>query len=462
MSRASSTALVSALGLAACSVLAPLGGVEAQANPPLASDDGKDVRNAVCAESNDPLTLSWNYVTQALFNDTTNPTNLTPVPRCKEFVAKTARAGLTQKRIVMFGDWFGMPDDTPPYVSDQLRSLFTSADLILGNIEGPVTYNNNQLDLNSDQTFNFHENVAYLKSSMAQLCLDPGKTVFTVANNHAGDLKGSIGPVLWPETVQYSPQLGATIVGIDKSVARAPEITVKDLGPLRVGIVAWTHTQNRAPATATSGTIDAKGIVYPTWEASRRVFDQPASYWAQKKQQLGIDLLIGVPHWDCQFHWYPRTETVQWADELHAKGFDLIVGGHPGLMPAKVHPRRGTDPKTDNALTFYSVGGLNNALGWTSNYFVPVFELVVDQDGRTLEYKMHPYALHKVDSTFNWLRGTPLCGTKLYFDKTRPSDWKLVPLDSLATSDKSFYDDAIKYLNATFPRDTSAACEKAQ
>jgi poly-gamma-glutamate capsule biosynthesis protein CapA/YwtB (metallophosphatase superfamily) len=435
--------------LLAFAAFAPAAGALAQDNPAIA-DDGKDVRNAVCAASTDPLSTAVNYIVGALKQDQSNPSGVLPIPRRQVFVSDAQRAGLSQKRIVLFGDWFGMPKDTPPYVGDELRAIFTRADMVINNIEAPITYNGGALDSNSDQTFNFHENVAYIKSSMAQLCIDPGKAVFTVANNHAGDREGAIGRTLWGDTVTYSPKLGATIVGIDKNPAREPEITVKDLGGgLRVGIVAWTHIQNNTPATGPVGAgTDVKGVVYPTWEASRRVFDQPKEYWAAKKAALGLKLLVGVPHWDCQWHLFPRSETVQWADELHQKGFDLVAGGHTGLMPAKVYANG------DNDMTFYSLGALNNGLGWVNNYLVSVVEMVVDHTGRTLEYTVHPFVVHKGDSTFNWLRATPLCGTKMYFDKTRPSDWKLIPLDALKNTtdaaDRAFYQESVAYLNKIF------------
>jgi poly-gamma-glutamate capsule biosynthesis protein CapA/YwtB (metallophosphatase superfamily) len=401
---------------------------------------GPDVHNAKCAENEDALSNVINYVLGVLKQDESNPAGVTPIPKKQVFVSEGQRAGLIQKRIVMFGDMFGMKGDTPAYMSDDLRNIFKNADMVLNNIEAPITWNNGELDLNGGQLFDFHENVAYIKSAMAQMCIDPAKAVFTVANNHAGD--PLFAPTsLWGSTLENAAKTGATIVGIDNNVSREPEVTVKDLGNgVRVGIVAWTHLQNRAPETAPVGSpnVDAAGIKYPTWEASRRVFEQGPAYWAQKKKDLDLDMLIGVPHWDCQYKWYPRPETVRWADELHQNGFDLIAGGHTSLMPAKVH-----NPGTDNDMTFYSLGAINNGIDVLDNWFVSVVELVVDQNGRTLEYTVHPFVQHKVDPTFNWLRATPLCGTKLYFDRTRQSNWKVVPLDALRNSpvkaDRDFY-----------------------
>jgi hypothetical protein len=424
-------------GLATIALLASAGAAPAGAQ----TANTTDVENAVCSEATDPLSIGFNYISQALVPVKANPANVVPTPRTKVFVPTWQRGGLSQKRIVMFGDMFGMPKDTPAWVSDEFRSIFTRADLVLGNVEAPISYNNGVLELDSDQTFNFHANVAYLKSTMAQFCMDPAKTVFTVANNHAGDRVQLIGETRWNETVANAGRVGATIVGVDRYRERQPEITVKDIGDLRVGIVGWTHLQNNAPAE------DANGIIYPTWEASRRVFEQ--TNWGVRKRDLGLDLLIGMPHWDCQWHWFPNPYTVDKATALHDAGFDLIAGTHQGLQPARVFPG------TDNDLTFYGLGALNNGLGWSSYYLVTVAEMVVDGNGRTLEYTLHPFVQRKVDSASNWLRGTPLCGSKLFFDWPRTSDWQVVPLASLAngtSSERDFYRMATEQLDMTFPR----------
>ncbi len=408
------------IGLASCLWLAT-------ASLALAGDStvSGDTENATC-----PDPISWTI--QALFGPvTTKPDGFQSIPRSKVIVPVAQRAGLSQKRILVFGDMYAMNHDTPPRVTDELRHLFASADLILGNIEAPITYNDNKLDLGSNQTFNFHANVQYVKSTMAQYCMDPSKTVFTVANNHAGD-GGN-----WPSTVQYSPSLGATIVGIDKTWSPIPEITVKDVGGLKVGIVGWTHVQNNAPA------VDAnRSILYPSWEASLRV--TPRTDWQARKQALGVNMLIGMPHWDCQFHWFPHRYTIAKVQSLHDAGFDLIAGSHPStLQPGKLF--------ADNKLALYSMGVLTNAINTSSNNMVTVMEIIVDQNGRTLEYTLRPYVMHKEDS---FLPLANLCGSRAVYDFPRTTDWRIITLAELAkgsTDDRRAYDAFTKQLDAVFP-----------
>jgi poly-gamma-glutamate capsule biosynthesis protein CapA/YwtB (metallophosphatase superfamily) len=432
------------LGLTATALLAPLSVASAQSTTPqlqsCPSDMIPDVENAKCSDND--LDALWDYAWNAYNPVKVNHAQIAPLPRKKVFVPPSQRGGLTQKRIVLFGDLFGKDKDMAPYVTDEVRAVFSRADLVLGNIEAPVTDNNGKLDPNSVQFLNFHANVAYLKSVMAQYCIDPAKTVFTVANNHADDLDR------WDDTVEYSPDLDATIVGIDHNKqSRVPEITVKDVGNLRVGVVGWTHLQNRAPKC------DANNeIAYPTWEASRRVTEQ--SDWEDRKDALGIDLLIGMPHWDCQFNWFPHQETVTTANALHAKGFDLIAGSHQGLQPGALYT--GPGHEAENELTFYGLGALLVTTPMTENELLNVVEVVVDGNGRTLEYELHPFLLHKANPNVTWVRSVGLCGSRIALDWPRQTEEKIVSFDWLRQngSDKDRAEIAKfeTYLDTVFPR----------
>ncbi|MEY4512322.1 MAG: hypothetical protein RLZZ450_4444 [Pseudomonadota bacterium] len=378
-----------------------------------------------------------------LVPSTTKPAGLAVIPRSQEFIPQSQRAGLSQKRIALFGDLFAMNKDTPPKVSDELRTILARADLVLGNIEAPITYNNGALELGGNQFFNFHANVAYLKSAMAQYCIDPAKAVFTVANNHAGD-NGSSSMSRWEDTLTYASHLGATIVGIDSSNVPAPAIAVKESGDLRVGVVGWTHVQNNAPAKEANSQIH-----YPTWEASLRVTSR--SDWAQRKRDLGLDMLIGLPHWDCQLNRYPQPYTVRTTDTLHDNGFDLIAGAHQdSIQPAKRFVGE------DNDMAFYGLGNLTNAINLGNNILLNVVELVVDGTGRVLEYTVHPFVMHWVA-----LSGRPnlpsfnLCAGRAVYDFGRRTDWEVVTLDWLATSTASDRKDFATFgahLDAVFPR----------
>jgi hypothetical protein len=409
-----------------------------------------DVDNPFCLTSN-PI----NYALNALVPLGDNPTGVAPMKRKSVFVPPDQRQGLTVKRLVVFGDHFGKDGDLPPRASVELQSLMESADLVLGNVEAPITYNGNALEPSAKQAFNFHQNVAYLRSAMAQACMDPARTVFTVANNHAGDgdrwypTTDASGAVVEPGTPTTASMLGLRgVVGVDRSVAVDPAIQLHDLGDLRVGVVAWTHLQNTAPRTVNNQ------IVYPTWEASKRVL---ASNFKARKAALGIDLLIGMPHWDCQWFLFPRTQTVQTADTLHDIGFNLVLGSHPGIwQPAKRLGEANGAVNPHNDLVFFSMGNFNE-VGILNNYPAPVLELLVDQNGRTLEFTMHAFVVHKEAGDLAKVVTCP-SGRK-YADNqpgapvTRTSQLIIKPLDALQSSpsDRDAWDNFTKQFERVFP-----------
>ncbi|MET0287829.1 MAG: CapA family protein [Polyangiales bacterium] len=366
-----------------------------------------DVENAFCTDA--PLT---SYLVNALFPVTSNPNNVPTIPRSKVFVPASQRAGLNPKRIVVFGDLFAMDKDTPAFVAPEVRSLFASADLILGNIEAPVTLYNGVLEDSGNQFLNFHANVAYLDSALTQFCMDPSKTVLTVANNHSGDKNR------WEETwksqdwMKKQTQARPTLVGVHDTSASA-EIEVKNVGGLKVGIVGWTHLQNSA-AQFYKGT---------TWQPSRQV--TRATDWSSRKQALGLNMLIGLPHWDCQWHWFPQPYTVRTTDALHDKGFDLIAGSHPSvLQPGKLFPG------VDRDLAFYSLGHLN-AVGSVGTQFLAIaVEIVVDQRGNTLQYTLRPLVVRKL-GTGKELMLPANTGCSSIPDKSRPTNLDIVPLETL-------------------------------
>jgi Bacterial capsule synthesis protein PGA_cap len=369
-----------------------------------------------------------------LIPTSTLPADVTLSPIRQVFVPADQRT--SEKRIVAFGDLFAMNNDTPPLVHDDLRNIFARADLVLGNVEAPITANGGKLELDSNQWFNFHANVAYLKSAMAQYCIDPAKAVFSVANNHSDDQDR------WTGTLANLSAVGAAFVGIDRSILPAPAITLKDLGNLRVGVVGWTHLQNNPPAK------DFLGYTkYPTWEPSRRVTTR--SDWAARKAGLGIDLLVGLPHWDCQFNRYPQPYTVRTASTLHGAGFDLVVGAHQDA-PQPVH----VWPGPDHDLTLYGTGQITNAINVGNYVFVTVTELVVDDAGRTLEYTVHPFVMRWAGiSNLPRLPSSNVCNGRAVSDTERATRWTIVPLASLkdgTSDDRSAYTKFSEHLADVF------------
>lgn len=388
-----------------------------------------NVQNSSCPF----LQNAWDFVVEQQQTDI-NWGNITPsIPAHKVYVPESQRQLRNPKRIVMFGDLGGIPGDRLPIVNSTMRNLFASADLVLGNVEAPITSNATslpQVGAAARQACNFHMEAAYLRAFMAQHCIAPTQAVFSVANNHAGDGEKSScwdftsGPSLWASTVKNvchdvrqtsaaaGPECdskdldGAKFVGVDLTPGAPAAIRVVNLGSLKVGVVAWTHTENTRVASAPA---ESNGKAAPlstenaTWEGSLDVLDgprwtssAPPTSFAARKAELGLDLLIGMPHWDCQGNLYPRAATVDRAARLIQAGFDVIAGAHPAVLQASEIYETDHGPKP----VFYSLSHANYALGDEKEPLnsIVLTELVVADDGELLEYKFHHFATVLLES----------------------------------------------------------------
>ncbi len=371
-----------------------------------------------------PESTLWDYSTwlyRALDPSEANPTRMRGIPPVST-PAPAAALAPGERRIVFFGDLMAPDKEELPLAHPQLRALFASADLVIGNMEAPVY--RGALDTGSSQWFDFHASTGFVRSFFAQFCVDPARMVFTVANNHAAD-HGR-----WPETLlalvpsaEWGPDDAALtpppvevrgVVG--RPASSDDQVDVYDLGAMRVGVVAWTEVENCAPD--------------PAWgdEIWRRGDAMLSVDWEQVKAERDIDVLIGVPHWDRQFYYFPSAQTQQRGRALLASGFDLVVGADPHvLQPAQ---------RNADGMVFHSLGGLNVNFGWLSGTsLVLAAEVIVDVDGAVKRYAVHPFAQRKA-ATGTRLPAASQCafpgGARTMYDVGRSTASEVVPLSEVS------------------------------
>lgn len=106
-----------------------------------------------------------------------------------------------------------MPMKIAPDVHDLVSELFDTADIVLANIESPVTFRNPKKQgkgcCNSsvgDITFDMP--LSYLSDLFKNCKIFPRKAILNIANNHAGD-EGESGLM---KTIENLESLGATVV----------------------------------------------------------------------------------------------------------------------------------------------------------------------------------------------------------------------------------------------------------
>ncbi|MEY4766686.1 MAG: hypothetical protein RI907_3359 [Pseudomonadota bacterium] len=332
-----------------------------------------------------------------------NPNAVPNAARRRDFVSEAARASMNTRRIVIFGDAHGAEKHVVPQASASVKALFTRADLVVGNLESPLTYDEkpDMWGTYGAQSFNFHMTQAYVKGFAASLGIRPGTAVFSVANNHANDKDR------WLETLASIDILRGTrdpstgnyvydFTGVDLDSSRPPAVTVANLRGVKVGVLGWAHFVNSGASSAAT-----------PWLTDERMLQRQEPFtglylkrdYRQMKADNGVKMLIGMPHWDCQIYSYPHAETIAQADRLLKQGMDLIVGAHPSTpQPIKIHndPQDPTTPlSTAPALGFYSLGQLYQTPGWIPSLSLAA-EVIIDQEGRTLAYNVVPMARYKV------------------------------------------------------------------
>lgn len=392
--------------------------------------------NAACQAN--VLQWTWEALTGPVMTD---PAGIGRVKlkRHEVFVPESARDGSPVKRIVLFGDMGGMNGNTPPRVHPEVQAVFARADLVLGNIESPITDDNDDdgsayggVIADTSQLFNFHMRRQLLRSFSKQFCIDPSKAVYTVANNHAGDLNR------WDDTnrsIQALSADGFRFTGVDDLSQAEPPITEVQLGAMKVGVLGWTHVENK-PFSAIGETagyqpwVTASGAMYTSGFTAHRDF-------TAVKQQRGLSMLIGMPHWDCQFHAYPDTATVAQGRQLKLDGIDLISGAHPSVLQpvapliAPLDPANPTPAELAmrSKLAFYSLGALAININTSGKPgLVVAAEVLVDGSGRVLEYTVHPFIQRSWSSPQN-LPTSFMCGARTVTDQAYQSKLELVTLD---------------------------------
>ena len=218
-------------------------------------------------------------------------------------------------RLVFFGDLSSVANEAPPMVDWDLRTLFGGADLIVGNCESPVV-ERPAAPFATALGLKHAMDAAFLADALAAAGIDPGKTVLSLANNHALD-QGVAGLRASRAAIEA---IGARVAGL----TGVPTV-LADVGDLSVAVDAHSAWRNAGAS-----------------KFARHVRTAP------DPSPPPAELHCALPHWDWEFRHFPQTETREASRRLRATGTRLVVGGHAHvLQPVE---RRG------DALVAYGLG----------------------------------------------------------------------------------------------------------
>ncbi len=221
-------------------------------------------------------------------------------------------------RIIFTGDYSPAGVDVRGLQVDKaLLDLFAEADLVVGNLECPLT--------------NRTESAPYLpivmKAAPEQSPLFDAFGAFSLANNHILDY-GTEGA---EDTIDYLKNTGKGFFGYGKNMEEAlqPFVFSNDSGKVAIfGITRWCTAGLHRAGTCS--------------DRHPKLLRTISNY-----KSKGFYIVV-MPHWDYEYIDYPSPSAYRLAKKLCRAGADLVVGSH-SHVPQGFH-------YLGNSAVFYSLG----------------------------------------------------------------------------------------------------------
>jgi hypothetical protein len=256
-------------------------------------------------------------------------------------------------RLVFAGDLMPLRGWAVPEVDPAIRAVVASADVFVANCEGPVSEKPARTGVPGFRRE--RATVAWLRDVLAALGADSGRTVLSVANNHALDR----GRAAFERTVALLRDEGVTVTGTGD---KAPIVSV---GGQPAAFIGWTEWMNRDD-----------GVGPTRGDAVRELAIDARSAAAT---------VVGLPHWGLEMSHVPRDAELETARSLVEAGVDLVCGHHPHV----VQPMQ----QVEDALCAYSLGSLTGPAS-----FLPAAArlsglltvALAPGDGRLSGWRLHP------------------------------------------------------------------------
>ena len=221
----------------------------------------------------------------------------------------------------------------------RVRTLLSESDLVIGNLEGPLTAATQPM---VDKKYVFRSPAQPVASALARA----GVGAVSLANNHTLDY----GLVGLRDTMTALRDAGIRFFGAGESLAAARTPAIVDAGPVKVGLLGYSNTF-------------------------------PAAFWADETRggtafgheaQLRMDIAALAARVDIvvvSFHWGREgTTELRPYQPLLARaaidaGADLVIGHHPHVLQAIERYRDGVILYSLGNFTFNS--SMANSRSWS-------------------------------------------------------------------------------------------------
>lgn len=230
--------------------------------------------------------------------------------------AETATATIRFVGDVMLDRYIRRTIDTrgAAYVFGDVRTLLESADLTVGNLEGPITdspsvSSGTGVGDTNNMRFTFSPPVASVLSAY-------GFDVVTIGNNHIRDF-GTTGV---ESTKKHLTAAGIGLVGDPTGAVREP--VYRDVKGIRIAFIAYNEFLGG----------DDERALQDIREAKRQ----------------SADTIVVLSHWGEEYAVEPRPDVRALAVRMKEAGADLIIGTHSHVI--------GTQEDIGNTRAYYSLG----------------------------------------------------------------------------------------------------------
>jgi len=199
------------------------------------------------------------------------------------------------------------------FILAPLENVLTSVDLVVANLEGPIT-NNQSISVNSivggprNYTFTFDPAVV---KTLARFNLK----LVNLGNNHILNF-GQDGLV---QTLNYLDKGGIDWFGYTGGKLKTQNLEFKTQN--YVEQVGWVDQR----------TIRGQKFLFVNFNQFINQELEPLTEFIRQKRNQ-VDWIIVMPHWDNEYQTTPAPITRQKAHRLVEAGADLIVGAHPHVV----------------------------------------------------------------------------------------------------------------------------------
>ena len=244
-----------------------------------------------------------------------------------------------------------------------ISASLQAADFTMGNLETTIGKYNDKA-YSGYPLFNTPE-------SFLDALQGAGYDFFTLANNHMLDrwfdgMKNTVG---WVE------QYGFDHVGAYRTQEERDTPTIIEIGGIRFGFVAYTHTTNTQEKVC---------------DEAAQIYGVPYLYKAdiesdiQKLRAAGAEVVIAFPHWGDEYVRQPDSTQQKYAKRLAQAGADIILGSHSHtVQPMGYFNITDDDGTQREVFTIFSLGNFlsTHTLQYTDSGIILDFTVQEQPDG---------------------------------------------------------------------------------